>query len=214
MTARRRAEGVSGESGFTLLELVIAISLLALVSLILGGGLRLGARVWDSGTETMAQISRIELVQGFLRRQFEGAAPLSPSGPRADRRYVFEGRRDQIRFAALAPAQFGVGGFYELTVKKAEGAEADQVVVEARLHHPEAHERPRASQQLERSVLLEEVRELKIEYYGRRRRRDELRWHDEWRRTRLQPLLVRIDIEFEDERLYWPTFVVAMKLSR
>ena len=110
--------------------------------------------------------------------------------------------------------QFGVGGYYELTLERERGADGDQLIVEARLHHPEVQGRPRGTDQVKRSVLLDGVRELKIEYYGRRSRRDEPGWHDEWRRTRLQPLLVRIEIEFEDERLYWPTFVAALKLSR
>ena len=57
----------TGERGFTLLELLISMSLLGLLMLGLFGGLRLGARVWEAGDQQSADRIRVEAVQRFIR---------------------------------------------------------------------------------------------------------------------------------------------------
>ena len=59
--------------GFTLVELLVAITLLGLIAVALSGALRFGARVWDVGTERGAQSSRVEAAQNFLRRRIAEA---------------------------------------------------------------------------------------------------------------------------------------------
>ena len=56
-------------AGFTLLELVVAITLIGLILVVLYGGLRLGLNGTDSGEQRAEASNRLRLVQEFLRRQ-------------------------------------------------------------------------------------------------------------------------------------------------
>ena len=52
------SENSGRNAGFTLVELLVAITLLALVSAALFGGLRFGARAWESATSRIARCSK------------------------------------------------------------------------------------------------------------------------------------------------------------
>src|SRR5436853_188714 len=67
--ARMRAQG------FTLLELLIALSLMALVAGVLFGALQLSARSWDAGEERSDRAGQMRLAQELLRTELGGAFP-------------------------------------------------------------------------------------------------------------------------------------------
>jgi general secretion pathway protein J len=64
-------------SGFTLVELLIAFVLVALISILLFSGLRLGIRSWE-GVETSAEFnSELRLARDFLVRVLSQARPIT-----------------------------------------------------------------------------------------------------------------------------------------
>jgi general secretion pathway protein J len=106
MSARR-------EDGFTLLELLVSMTLLGLVFVLLFGSLRLGTRAWEHADAQSDATDTVRLTQALLRRTFEEACPRrvysadrSPSAPRVD----FAGTAQDLRFLAPAPAAIGAGG--------------------------------------------------------------------------------------------------------
>jgi prepilin-type N-terminal cleavage/methylation domain-containing protein len=64
--------------GFTLLELMLALSIVAVLMVIVSGGLRIGLTAWQRGEERTARLDR-------------------------DRSLLFEGHPDRITFATLSP---------------------------------------------------------------------------------------------------------------
>ena len=63
------------DRGFTLIELVVALMLLALMSSVLFGSLQLAGRSWDGGEAKVAQVTEMRATQQFLREQLAGAYP-------------------------------------------------------------------------------------------------------------------------------------------
>ncbi len=70
------------DQGFTLLELLVAITLLGLLMAALFGGLRLGARVWETGETRLDASARVQIVQDFLRQRLAEAAAAGSGGAR------------------------------------------------------------------------------------------------------------------------------------
>ena len=59
--------GVPAEQGFTLLEILVAITLLGLLMAALFGGVRLGVRAWEASGTRLDNDTRLTAVQDFLR---------------------------------------------------------------------------------------------------------------------------------------------------
>src|SRR5206468_3318632 len=64
------------ERGFTLLELTIALVLLALMSAVMFGSLSFAGRSWDGGEAKAAQVSEMRQTEQFLRAQIGSQYPL------------------------------------------------------------------------------------------------------------------------------------------
>ena len=97
-------------AGFTLLELLISLTLLAALSTILFGGLRFGTRAWERSEAQAAETDEIAVAQNFLRRQLSEAYPLVTTADPTGARIYFEGGSDSLQFLAPAPAALAAGG--------------------------------------------------------------------------------------------------------
>jgi general secretion pathway protein J len=90
--------------GFTLIEIVLAVSILAVVVLLATSALRVGLRAWEAGQRrvNLQQESRalVELLSETLTGAFpyQGRVGLSP-----ERFVLFEGEADEVRFVTSAP---------------------------------------------------------------------------------------------------------------
>jgi general secretion pathway protein J len=94
----------AGDRGFTLIEIVLALSTLAVVVLLATAALRIGFRAWEAGQRRadLQQESRalVELIGDALA----GAAPYQARrGLSTERVVLFEGEPEEVRFVTSAP---------------------------------------------------------------------------------------------------------------
>lgn len=191
-------------AGFTLLELLIAITLLGLLMAALFGGLRLGARAWDRSEERLDQSARLQAVQNFLRDRLAQAYPLYADDESGRLRLGFEGDGAEVRFVTLMPEYLGTG-FAELVLAVEERPDAKDLVV--RWRHFELAPLEEAEPQIK--VLLEDIEALEIAYFGALARGEPAMWHEQWLEGSALPQLVRLRVLFfEDDRRYWPDLIV------
>jgi general secretion pathway protein J len=195
--------------GFTLLELTIALVLLALLSAVLFGSLRLAGRSTDGGEAKAEDAAAMRLVQSFLRTNLEAQHPLRMRKI-ADWPLLFTGTSDELRYASELPPRVAGGGvwFYRLAVK-AEDPRAPLVL--ERVVPDLGGESPPEFTDAERSVLAEGIGSLKLAYYGRDA--DAAlsvapTWRDRWEDPQRLPLMIRIDVT-PKRGAAWPTLYVA-----
>src|SRR5437879_3567364 len=74
---RRRAFGAPGEgAGFTLLEVVVSLTIMAALAVVAFGGLSVGIDSWRRGTRGIDKLDRRATVERVLRRQLAVAYPM------------------------------------------------------------------------------------------------------------------------------------------
>lgn len=90
--------------GFTLLELMLALSIVAVLMVIVSGGLRIGLTAWQRGEERTARLDRDRSLVVLLEGALAGAFPYRVTpGDAEEPLLLFEGHPDRITFATLSP---------------------------------------------------------------------------------------------------------------
>lgn len=195
------------QAGFTLLELMVALAVLGLLSLMLFGGLRFGFRSWERESAHANAVSDIGIAQAFLRRSIAAAYPLFQVDSEAKRVNQFVGAMDSLQLLAPAPASTGRGGRdrYRIGMEAANGR-TDLVV----WSQPELAADPGKRT---RTILVPGVRKLVIGYFGKQGG-DDPQWYDGWGDATHPPQLVRIEVGFAaDDFRTWPEFIVAPRIA-
>jgi general secretion pathway protein J len=201
---------LAGQAGFTLIEALVAITLLGLLCVALTRGLRFGVDAWARGSVHSDQLSRTTVVQGLLRRALGEAYPyLLSSDP--TRPYVdFDGTSESLGFLASAPIVLGGIGRsrFRLSITKHDGL-ADLVMTsQAELAAADT------SSTLQKKTLLAGTASIEFAYFGKLRSEPSAQWHDRWSGQAALPQLVRIEVRFpEGDSRLWPELVIAPRIA-
>ncbi len=190
-----------GQAGFTLLELVVAITLMGLVLVVLYSGLRLGLNGWDSGEARAETTNRLRLVEEFLRRQLAQSMTVYWSNARQEKIVVFAGQANRIEFVAPMLVQLGQGGLYRVRIESGDG----RLWMRWRPYLPAD---PNAGEERE-TVLLEGVSNVEWAYFGPEHDDDpHPQWRSNWTSPARRPLLARLNLTVQGQP--WPDLVVAL----
>ena len=200
MTVQRphRGERHRPEAGFTLIEVLVSLVLLALVLALLAGGVRYARSTWDAAAR-LDELAGSDMAETFLRTRLAEAMPLYEQRRAGTVRALFRGDGDAMTFVAPAPNGPAGAGLYRYTLEAAAGAGPGRrtLVVKLAPHLPwlsdSTLERPPEQYELMRSI-----RSVSFRYFGRSEFRAEPAWHAAWPRTDAMPSLVEIAVARDD----------------
>jgi prepilin-type N-terminal cleavage/methylation domain-containing protein len=175
------AHSSRGQSGFTLLELLIVITILGLILAALANGVRFAGQAWQAQERRSARQGDSDAVQNVLRE-------LITSGT------GFEGDGASLRFVSVLPAALARGGLYDVELRAA----ADRLVLAWQPHF----KGPNHNTGITETELTRDVTGLDVSYYIT---------PDGWQRTARDktkpPELIRIALQTVGHA--WPPLVVA-----
>jgi general secretion pathway protein J len=193
--------------GFTLLELLIAITLLGFMLALLFGGMRLGARSWDAGELRSGHSTHLALVQGFLRRELSQVYPYRWK-KKVNTELAFVGESSRLRFVAPIAARLGPGGLYLVSVEQAEDKDGKQLVMKRVIPDSDSGDFNALDEaDAEKDVLAEQIESINFAYFGAETKDAEPQWLDKWDNPKSLPYLIRIRVKFSNGR-DWPDLVV------
>jgi general secretion pathway protein J len=195
--------------GFTLVELTIALVLLALLAAVLMGSLNLAGTSLDRGEAKAEATSSMRQTQAFLRTNLEEQYP-QRMRKIAEFPLLFGGERDELRYAAPLPARVAGGGVWYFRLALDGNDARSPLVLERALPDVNDTKMPEF-RDAERSILAQDIAELRIGYFGRDKDANdasEPTWRDRWDDAQRLPLLIRVDV-VPKRGPPWPTLVVA-----
>lgn len=197
------------QSGFTLMEIIVATTLLGMLLGMLYSGLRLGIKSSEAGEERIQQVSRIRVTQEFLRSQFSRIQPVNWKYD-GNIGVVFEGESDRVQFVAPMPGYVGEGGPHLQLIELVSGKNGMELIFDHRVAHPELEGDVEPDPDREPILLLDAIEDAHFSYLKAGDDNDAGEWTDSWDEPGQYPLLVRLEVELMDGAgVIWPELTVA-----
>jgi general secretion pathway protein J len=201
-------------SGFTLVELLLAITLMSILLGLTYSGLRAATRSSERGEQLLAAGGSLRASHQFVRRQLNQMLPLpfAVSGDRDEVRIIFEGDATRIQYVAPMPGYLGTGGPQVQLIELAAGNDSN-VVVQFSHALLQGFEQERLFDR-DPVILLEGVDSAGFEFLGVDEEGNTTGWTVSWDEPESLPVAVRLNIEFsEDLNLHWPDLVASVKID-
>ncbi len=198
--------------GFTLLEVLMAVTLLALLLAGAYSGIQTSVRAMHSGERVIERVDRVRTVQEFLRHQISRIMPLAYEQTTTGN-YVFEGDRGYMRFVAPMPGYLGHGGPYVQTLTLAPAPDGLRLVFSGvMLNGFDAQSEKTAER--DPVVLLDRIRDGAFSYRMLDDQGQLAPWSTRWEDPTVTPLMVQIELVMQDgERIGWPALAVPLMLD-
>ncbi len=198
--------------GFTLIEVMLAITLVAMIMALAYGGFRASVRATSSGEALIEETNRLRVTHQFVRRQLMRSLALIIEEDENDGLQVrFEGDRDRVRFVAPMPGYLSYGGPYVQELRLEGGRDGMELVYYyAMLNGYE----PGELEQTEGIVLMDGLREGSFIFLGEDPEDQSPFWADYWEEVDQMPLAVGLEIDLNRETgLAWPDLIAPVMLD-
>jgi len=202
--------------GFTLVELLLAVTLLSILLALAYGGLHAATHATDRGQTILEESSRLRMAHQFVRKQLNQAIPLSFSQQEGDVaqgqvQEVFLGNVSSIRFVGPMPGYLGFGGPQVQQLSLVPGDHGLELVLEHAL--VQGFEESRLTER-DPILLIDHIDSAAFSFLGRDDTGDLLPWVSEWGETDTMPVAVALDIDFEEGAYtQWPLLVAAVRID-
>ncbi len=210
MTRRREHH----RAGFTLLEILVALTLFGLIAVAVAGGIRFGARVWETGRQTAEASGEIHQTQSFLRRLLSGAILIPEDGASEEALPFFLGEESRLLFSAAWLTSFDHAGIYQFEIALTPSAEGGQDM-EVRWRGLQAARQGADFGKAEQSrTLLSNVERIGLSYFGVLGEEKEPAWHARWEVADRLPRMVALRLEpSTSAKTAWPELVVKVRTA-
>lgn len=196
----------ASDSGFTLVELLVSLTLLGMLSLVLFGGVHFGRSVWQATETKTAAVDRIRAFQASLATELSRTYPeIDEANGSVGAKVKFDGENDRVSF--LTPSPNDSGMLVKTTVKPE--------VMGGTIHLVEARrpELARTSQETVVNTPLPAISSVRLSYFGSLKDNEAPDWHESWSSQTKLPDLVRMHVTFADRRVGWPDLIVRPRVE-
>ena len=198
--------------GFTLVELLLAVTLMGMLLALAYGGFRAATRAADRGQEILEDGGRIRMAHQFVRRQLNQMLPLAfAEDENEGSRMVFLGEARRIRFVGPMPGYLGFGGPQVQELALVDDDKGMALVLSHALlqgfEEPLLYERDPV-------LLLDNIASGSFSFLGFDENGELLPWAAPWGAPDTLPEAVALEIEFRDEvYIDWPLLTAGVRLD-
>ncbi|WP_248799992.1 prepilin-type N-terminal cleavage/methylation domain-containing protein [Pseudomonas sp. MWU13-2105] len=194
--------------GFTLLEVLVALSLLGLLMVLIASALTASNRTQDLGERYSNRLNEVRSAQDFLRNSAQQAYPEVFLHDAANLGQVFEGEPQQMRFVAPLPPRLA-GGLqlqaFSLVANSYGSKDLQVAFFQIDTQGLRAWGEPQ--------ILLPHLDSWQLSYRGLDERSQPTGWLPRWPWPERLPLAIRVELQARGP-IPWPPLVVALRMSQ
>jgi len=195
----------SRQGGFTLLEIVVVVTVLGLLMVGLTHGVRTGVTLWEAQSRRVGETAELDAAARILRTLLSAIAP-SPSsglGAGAAGSTELKGSATSLAFLGDLPTGLGTTQRADITLELSSG----RLVLRWTPHRHEQSTAPPAPPT--ETELVANVERLDLAYWGTSPSGQEAGWQTQWDGPAI-PELIRLRLVFgEKDRRRFPDLIAA-----
>ena len=180
------------QSGFTLVELLIALSLSALLITLTYGSVVLGQRVASTLNDAVVRSEVMHIGWQFINDAITRAKVIRNPANRDDRT-SFVGNADGFSLIADLPGYVGAGGLTLVTLRVDEQQNRRRLVL-SQTRYPIVDDDDAEAVDAA-AELVDDLASIRISYLGKVDDDGEPSWHEQWGGQRALPSLVKVEIQ-------------------
>lgn len=182
--------------GFTLIEMVVAMTILGTMLVLLYSGLSFALRSWDASDVNGQRTMDRRIGENFLRREVSELFPMRWKDP-VTLKLAFEGDARHLRFVSARPAGVALGGLSLVSIDLEEDARnrRERHLVMRRAMPDDEQKDFAPLDKAEATILLPDVESVEFSYFGAENDFAEPKWFDDWRYTSRIPQMIRLRVK-------------------
>lgn len=177
-------------SGFTLLELLISITLLLLIVVILGGAFRTGFRSLDGGERKIQALERFRTSLEIITAQLQSTVPMTLE-TEGVKKIHFKGNADALQFVSGYSIWGENRGTVIVSYRVETGADGSRALY--------AKERCLGMEDEKDIKLFDRMKHLSFSYFGKDVAEADGRWREEWIDDAVAPEQVQLTFRREEK---------------
>lgn len=197
-------------AGFTLLEVLASLVLLALLLVGVYSGIRTATHSVHSGTATIERVDQVRSSQQFLRRELSQSLAQPISKTEHGEPIYFVGSEHEMKFVAPLPGYLGkLGPQLQRLQLVSDGHDGFRLELSLALLPPDGS----APQALgDPQVLLDHIKSGSFTYRGIDGQGASVPWSTQWSDGRLLPQLVSIKLSPQGT-IDWPQLLIPLRVN-
>ena len=196
--------------GFTLIEILIALTLFSLILVMVFSTLHSSNKSWQASDKQSELNDERRLVFNFIRKQLSETIPLILVDGKKNN-VIFKGEPEEVYFVSRLPSHRGGGGLHLLSLTVSEQEDDSSLILEYQpiTANMELYEdSPEAN--IKTVSLVNNINSIEYAYFGKKKDDKESSWHDEWQDEERLPKILRMQISSNNEA-FWPELFITIR---
>lgn len=203
------------QKGFTLIEIIVVFTLLAMMMAMIFAGLDSARRSAEKGEKRITDINEIRVVQGIIRHQLSRAMAIAFEETDDGTQVRFYGDEKSITFVSLMPGYLGSAGPHIQQIELVDDKNGKVLQYKhGILSNYDGEDEQSGFEDAEPIVLLENIDKGAFAFIETAEEGLPSDWLSELENPSTMPLLVQLDLTMnETAREQWPLLQVALQVD-